>query len=333
MKTTVIVDELRLSDVRPDLIAQEYATLRREEALALTGDENAAWTGRPYPNPDCEPESAFVRDGLSFQHCRTYGTIFASPVPTQETLNALARDGASAELRRRHFGQRFSESQRASTHAPVLRWANEIIDEYNLKAPEIGLVGNDETGLAGGLAEKIQPSRFILSERISAQAAPAKAETIEAGKMPVDAVDLAFDIGSLERVSNPLARIALWSHMVKPGGFIAFTTSTASGLEYRLLGPDAPSFIALDRLTIYSVPALNAALKANGFEVVELSTPGRVDVEALASVFETHETPDDPLNFWRYLFNHGSDQMRADLQNFLQRHRLSSYARVLARKL
>lgn len=333
MKTTVIVDELRLSDVRPDLIAQEYATLRRDEALTLTGDENADWTGRPYPNPDCAPESAFVRDGLSFQHCKTYGTIFASPVPTQETLNTLARAGASAELRRRHFGQRFSESQRASTHAPVLRWANEIIDEYNLTTPDVGLIGNDETGLAGDLLEKIQPGRFILSERISAQPAPAKAENIEAEKAPAEALDLAFDIGSLERVANPLARIALWSHMLKPGGFIAFTTSTASGLEYRLLGPDAPSFIALDRLTMYSVPALDAVLRANGFEVVELSTPGRVDVESLAALFETHETPDDPLNFWRYLFRHGGDQMRADLQTFLQRHRLSSYARVLARKL
>lgn len=333
MKTTVIVDELRLCDVRPDLIAQEYAALRRDEALTLIGDENAAWTGRPYPNPDCAPESAFVRDGLSFQHCKTHGTIFASPVPTQETLDTLVRDGASAQLRRRHFEQRFSESQRASTHAPVLRWAHEIIDEYNLIAPEIGLVGNDETGLATDLADKIQPARFILSERISAQPAPAKAEVIDAEMVPPEALDLAFDIGSLERVANPLARIALWSHMLKPGGFIAFTTSTASGLEYRLLGPDAPSFIALDRLTMYSVPALDTVLRANGFEVVELSTPGRVDVESLSALFETQEASDDPLNFWRYLFRHGDQQMRADLQTFLQRHRLSSYARVLARKL
>jgi len=333
MKTTVIVDELRLSDVRPDLIAQKYATLRKGEALALAGDENARWVGRPYPHAQCEPVSAFVRDGLSFQHCSNHASIFASPVPTQDTLDKIARDGASAKLRREHFGQRFSESQRGAIHAPVLRWANEIIDEYGLVLPEIGLVGNDETGLATDLARNLDLGRLVLSERVSAQPAPSSAELIDPDKPSEESLDLIFDIGSLERVANPLARIQLWSRLLKPGGFLAFTTSTASGLEYRILGPEAPSFIALDRLTMYSVSGLNSILQDYGFEVVELSTPGRVDVEALASAFESRTSDEDPLNVWRYLFRHGGEQMRADLQTFLQRHRLSSYARVLARKL
>lgn len=330
MKTTVILDELSISEVRPDPIAQKYAQLRREESLELLAGKTVRWAGRPFPMSGCEPRSIFECDGLSFHVCDETGSFFASPVPDQASLDALARDGAASRLRREYFSQRFSEKQRDAIHAPLVRWISDSLDEQGVTGGlAVAMVGNDDTGMALALQDKLSPSRMAVVGCISGQPVSG-ADEFSLEDAPREAFDLVVDNGSLERVTDPQARIDLWWELLAPGGFLAFTTNTASGLEYRLLGADAPSFVALDRLTLYTIPALRSVLGERGFDVQEMSTPGRLDVELIENALADYDGPD--LLFWQYLFNHGSKVMKADLQTFLQRHQLSSYARVFARK-
>ncbi|WP_417490901.1 hypothetical protein [Maricaulis sp.] len=333
MKTSVLIDEMRLAEVRPDQVSKRYEELRRAEAAHLLQNPSTRWVGRANPTRSCKPEPAFMSDGLSFHHCPDSGSLFASPVPVQDELDRLARDGEAARWRRDYFGHRFSEKQRQSIHAPIVRWAQEVIDEYGLEAPRTALVGNDETGLASSLSAMGRLGEMVLTERVSGQPAPEGTVERPVAELGAASFDLVFDMGSLERVSDPERRFALWSELVTPGGFLAFTTSMASGLEYRVLGPKAASFIALDRLTLYSVPALMEQLAAHGFEVVEFSTPGRLDVEVLTQAFADGAPADNPLDFWTHALKHGGEDFKTDLQRLLQRHRFSSFARVLARRV
>lgn len=330
MKTTVILDELSLSEVRPDPIALQYSQLRRDEALGLLSDTSVRWQGRPMPVQNCDPVSVFERDGLSYHRCEATGSLFASPVPCQDALDELARSGAATRLRRDYFAQRFSENQREAIHAPLVRWMGDALDEHGVNGPiAVAMVGNDNTGTALALQDKLAPSRFATVARISGQPVP-NADVYTAEDAPKEAFDLIVDCGSLDRVADPLARVQLWWDLLAPGGFLAFTTNTANGLEYQLLGGDAPSFVALDRLTLFTIPAMQSILTDQGFDVEEMSTPGRLDVELMENVLADYKG--DDLHFWQFLFKHGSESMKADLQTFLQRHKLSSFARVFARK-
>ncbi len=331
MKTTVLLDELHLSDVRPDAVSLEYARLRREEAMRLVADPDVVWTERVFPAPGCTPEPVFESDGLKFQHCTDCGSIYASPIPDQACLDKLAKDGAASHLRRDYYAQRFSDRQRASIHDPLLRWASEFADEYGLEKPAIAFVGNDDTGAAAAIAGKLDATRLAKVACVSGQTGPDGVETFCADDAPQAEFDLVVDLGSLERVGDPAARFALWARLLKPEALLAFTTSNASGLEYRLLGADAPSFLALDRLNLYSIPALRTAIQAAGFVAAEISTPGRVDVELIKHALEQREKM-APMDFWRHAFTFGGQEMEADLQMFLQRRRFSSYVRVLARR-
>ncbi|MDM7984934.1 MAG: hypothetical protein QUV02_10815 [Maricaulis sp.] len=330
MKTTVILDELNLSDVRPDPIAQRYAQLRRGEALQLLSNPEAQWCGRPFPTAECEPRSMFECDGLSFHECRSSGSYFASPVPDQTSIDRLARDGEASKLRREYFSQKFSQKQRDAIHAPMIRWIGDSLDETGFSGElTVAVVGNDDTGLAQAVMDQLPVKRLAVVQCVSGQPV-AGAEVYDLERAPVGEFDLVVDAGSLERVSNPQVRIDGWWRLLAPGGFLAFTTNTASGLEYRLLGAQAPSFVALDRLTLYSVPALKEVLDDAGFVVRELSTPGRLDVELLENALSVYSG--EGHQFWSYLLAFGSENMKAELQTFLQRHQLSSFARVFAHK-
>lgn len=329
MKTTVLLDELHLSDLRSDAVSQEYAKLRRADAAALLDDPNIKWTTRRFPTDECKSEPAFESDGMSFHHCPDCGSIFSERLPSQEALDFLVKNGAASKMRREYYGQRFSDRQRASIHDPLLRWASEFADEHGLNKPAIAFVGNDDTDAAPAIAKKLAASRIVRIACFSENADGL--ETFSSDEAPHDVFDLVVDLGSLERVADPAAQFSLWSRLLKPGGLLAFTTSNASALEYRLLGPSAPSFLALDRLSLYSIPALRKAISGAGFVAAEISTPGRVDVELIKQGLEALEETSS-ISFWHHAFAHGSAEMDADLQMFLQRRRFSSYVRVLAQR-
>ena len=73
-------------------------------------------------------------------------------------------------------------------------------------------------------------------------------------------------------------------------------------------------------------------LVANGeLDLVELNTPGQLDVDVTRSVVREDPTV-EPHSFVRYLFEERDKLAHSDFQAFLKKHRLSSYVRVAARR-
>ena len=61
-------------------------------------------------------------------------------------------------------------------------------------------------------------------------------------------------------------------------GLFIMTSTTSSGFEYQVLGKYSPNLIPMDRLNLLSLEALIGQMKKAGFEIIEVSTPGRLDV-------------------------------------------------------
>lgn len=331
MKTIVIIDQAGLADLRPTSISGAYDEARGREARELILREGVVWTSRRPPLEGDTAEPAFVADGLSFHHARGCGSLFASPVPSQKELDELSRSSEALRLRREHFLSLLSGDQRSALHQPLIRWLEEIIDEQSTKPNHIGFFGDDDTGVLDLVCQAVGARQCTVVDQCFGQPSHITPQAIAAEGVHDDTFDMILDLGSLERRSDPTDRIAQWMRTLRPGGLLALTTSSASSLEYRLLGPRAPSFVALDRLTVLSIPALETLLRQYSFEVLELSTPGRLDVEMLRLALE-HGKDVRGVDFWRHALAHGSEHMVRDLQLWLQRNRLSSYARVVARK-
>lgn len=331
MKTTVILDNLNVADIRPEAIASRYDRARSDEARRLVLSEGAHWCGRKPPTGSDETVPAFTKDGISYHHSPDCGSIFASPVPDQTALDTLTRDGEAARLRREYYTTELSAAQRKTLHDPLIRWLIEIVAEQGLQVGTMGFFGDDDMGALSLICDALDPDSLIHVDSVAAQASERPANRLISAQVQDNQFDLAVDLGALERRSDPLERVATWARTIAPGGYLAFTTTSASSLEYRVLGPNAPSFVALDRLTLFSIPALRRLLKAHGFECLELSTPGRVDIERLKKALSSRPAGHQ-IDFWQHALAHGSEPLEHDLQLLLQRNRLSSYVRVLARK-
>jgi SAM-dependent methyltransferase len=135
----------------------------------------------------------------------------------------------------------------------------------------------------------------------------------------------------IERSFAPKRVIEEAALACKPGGIFVVTTNTSSGFEYQVLSDKSPNLIPFDRLNLLSFEALLRLFKDYGFNVVEASTPGRLDIEIVKKTIERHrEIPGSSL--WKYVFEHRSPESLHVLQEFCQRFQLSSYVRIAAIK-
>ncbi|NDJ53020.1 MAG: class I SAM-dependent methyltransferase [Chloroflexi bacterium] len=138
----------------------------------------------------------------------------------------------------------------------------------------------------------------------------------------------AFNV--IEHESQPLAFVKAAYEALDQGGYFLLTTRSASGFDILTLWEHATVF-PLEHINLISVEGMQALLTTAGFEIVEISTPGQLDVQLVESVLERQPDLELP-RLWRYFLSNRDEQAKRGLQQYLQQNRLSSYLRVVARK-
>ena len=68
--------------------------------------------------------------------------------------------------------------------------------------------------------------------------------------------------------------------MLKPGGLCFITCLLSSGFDVLVMGQDSGIFLPPERMNFLSYDGMNTILdKVGGFEILEFSTPGVLDVQ------------------------------------------------------
>ena len=147
--------------------------------------------------------------------------------------------------------------------------------------------------------------------------------------LPADVVTI-FEV--IDQTSRPDDLLAVVRGMLKSGGLSFMTCILSSGFDVKELGPYAQNIYPPDRLNVFSVKGIKTLVERHGFECLELSTPGILDVELVARALK--DNPQMTVSaFVRDLALYQSEEVRHSFQEFLQKNLLSSYGRILIRKV
>ncbi|HEY8375656.1 MAG TPA: class I SAM-dependent methyltransferase [Nannocystis sp.] len=233
------------------------------------------------PCPACDgahADLAFRVGGFDHARCRRCGTVFVTPLPPASVIEAtyLAPDYHS----------------RAETEAPRMR------AEADARAAILRRFGVRtvlEVGCGAGYFLDACRELGMQVEGVD------RARTAEWPRQRGHVVhDVWFsDLGPpaprfdalamwevLEHLPDPkdmLQRARTW---LRPGGFLALSTPSSSGLPARLLGRRFPMVIPPEHLALFSRRGLYALLAATGFEPVRWTSFSGLDRAALARGFQ-----------------------------------------------
>lgn len=339
MRTVVSFQDLTEGEIRPDaLFAQFRAESERSVRELLVP---VATTDVPCPGCDGE-ESAFAFDkhALRYRECGRCGTLFVSPRPDQDALDRYYRDSPAAAFWRSRVLPSTGLARAEKVHRPRAEW---ILDGLAEHAPDAA-VGLDLTPYGVPLAETLlalsrdgaHPVRRMIVANVAADLDPAptgggiavepRSLAEVAGLGPVDFVS-AFD--ALERVASPARMVAAARAALRPGGLLFLSAPSITGFDLQVLWDRSRTITPPEKINLLSIEALRSIFPSAEWTVHELSTPGMFDAEAVRRAIE--DAPDAPWpRVVRVLVR---DRAAAEaLQEYLQRRRLSSFARIFAQR-
>jgi len=334
MKRVVFLDDLKESDIRPEIVYAEYKHLLSEDIQNHFTDPSLLID---IHCPGCSNRNtkfAFKKMEFNFCSCSKCGSLFVSPRPTSDALRSFYKDSRAGLFFRSTFLRNKLEARSKKVFSYRIQWIMGLIEEY-LPDAEIFL---DYATKYPNLLQEVNNLGFfksiisVLPECFEEEhLLPENTKIIHDNETVENKIDIftAFEVA--ERVFDPVKLFNGAYHACKKNGLFLITTTTSSGFEYQVLKGYSPNLIPLDRLNLLSLEALTSQIEKAGFEMIEVSTPGRLDVEIVKRTYE--KNPDIPLDsFWKYLFSYRDENVLNSLQKYLQEFQLSSHVRIAAIK-
>lgn len=306
MRTVVSVQDLVELEIKPEPLLAEFRALTArsvEEAFRQAELVNARC-------PSCDadaPAPAFVKLGLSYQECGRCGTLYVSPRPDAKALEAYYRDSAAASFWRERVVVDTGGARLEKLVVPRADWVIESLAEH-LRGARTGI---DLSTDGGPLRELLGARGLRFGDR--------------------DLADFALAFDALDRASDLRALVASVRTGLRPGGLLFATLPSASGFEVQTLWERSDAVLPPDRLNVPSIDGVHRLFSPPEWEILELSTPGMFDVEIVRRAVQREPGRSWP-RFVRSLALEEDDDGRAAFQEFLQRARRASFARLLARR-
>ncbi|MBI2434730.1 MAG: hypothetical protein HYV26_17885 [Candidatus Hydrogenedentes bacterium] len=331
MKRVVVSSGLHEADIRPPALMSEFKRLSIQDAADFFADP-ASLVEVDCPACDsAEREAVFRKQEFLYNRCEECGSVYVSPRPAEATLAEYYANSRASRFRVEHFSRDTAKARRYHLLRSHANWMGQIVDEtgnpdarayadLSTHSPQIF----DEIHALEFFSPLYSVSPLV---PVTESEAPVTATTLDA----LSGIGAVSAFEKIEHQFSPFDFLREASGVLAGGGILFFTTRSVTGFDLQVLWDKTPYIFIPEHINLLSIEGMTRLVERCGLELVELSTPGQLDVELV--LHAVRQDPSIKLSaFVDYLLHHRDPLAHADFQEFLQKHRLSSHVRVAARK-
>jgi SAM-dependent methyltransferase len=327
---------MKESDIRPDVLFRRYLELVEKEAWAMAA-EHEGFILVPCPACGAAPGApAAQKHGFTFRECPGCQSLYVSPRPSAARIAGYYRDAESVKFWSTHFFRQTAEARREKMFRPR---AALVTERFGADGRRRRLV---DIGAGYGLFLEEVAACSVFAEVLGIEPAPNLAavcrgkgftvveklvEDVVEGEVQAD-IATAFEV--LEHVFDPEAFMLGARRALVPGGILLLTTQTVTGFDIQVLWENSKSLAPPQHINLVSVDGLRQLAERSGFRILELTTPGVLDVDIVLNAVKGADAPALP-RFVRTLLAQ-PDGTRQAFQDFLLEHGLSSHVRLIAQR-
>ena len=325
---------MREHEIRPINIFDEYLRLAKIDAKEYF--ENAAKIEINCPSCDNPGVFTFEKNNFKYCQCSECLNLYVNPRPELKAFTDYYTNSPSAKYWATTFYKKTEKQRREKIWKPKAQLIKNILKKLKSETFDIIDIG----GGYGTFAEEL---RKILDNNII---------IIEPGKELADVCrkkgfkvkeDFLENIkkNDIPRSKKCFVSFELFEHLHSPkffldnlnslmeiGDIFIFTTLSSTGLDIQLLWENSPSVSPPHHLNFFNPKSAEIILEKMGFKVIELSTPGKLDVDIILN--NKKHIKD---RFWINFLETSNDTLRNDLQIFLSKNKLSSHMMIAAVKI
>ena len=317
-----------------DLLAGQEAAFARDIArLHARGD--LVHVACPACGTDA-PVSAFEKFGFSFQRCPECRTIYMSPRPSEAAMADYYANSENYAYWAKHIFPASEVTRREKIHKPWLDRVIGYIEHHNVPRGALVEIGPGFGTFAALAAASSAFSRVVAIEPTPEMAAACRARGVEVVQKRIEdagsevtaaSVVCAFEV--IEHLFDPARFVKAVYRLVAPGGLMVLSCPNGEGFDIAMLGAGSLAVDA-EHVNLFNPASLRRLVKAAGFEVLTVQTPGRLDAEFVREAALKGEVRLDP--FLHRVLVEEWERLGWPFQMFLAEQRLSSHMWLAARR-
>lgn len=281
---------------------------------------------------------AFTKHTFDYLNCSHCHTIYMSPRPSPEVMDSYYSHSENYQYWAKYIFPASEASRREKVHRPWLKRVIEYCDRFEISHGTLL-----EIGPGFGTFAALATSSNHFDEVIVVEPTPELAQacrdrgvkTIEKRVEDIDReigeVEIVVSFEVIEHLFNPSLFLQQCSQRLKEGGLLVLSCPNGRGFDIAVLGANS---LAVDpeHVNLFNPRSLTHLVEQHGFQVREVSTPGRLDAELVRTAARDGQIDLSNNPFLHRVLVEEWDQLGWPFQKFLAENGLSSHLWLVAQK-
>ena len=326
------------TEIRPDhLAAAQEACFAEDIRRLMTRRDEFVGVACPACGTHQATE-CFRKFDMTFDACDACGTIYANPRPSPELLEHYYATSENYAYFNAHIFPASEDARREKIFRPRVGRLRELIEQYQVPTRSLLEVGAGFGTFCQEMSAADLFDRVIALEPTPDLAATCRRRGLEVIEAPIERLarnalvaDVVASFEVIEHLFRPRALVEACAGLLTPGGLLILTCPNGRGFDIDLLGPAADA-VDVQHLNLFNPVSLSRLLEDCGFEVLEVTTPGRLDAELVRKKVLAGQFALEGNEFLRRVLLDEWDDLGGPFQTFLAGNGLSSHMWAAARK-
>jgi len=323
------------SEIRSDEMIAETLRLHKKDV------ENILLKKESFVHVSCPACSSkdkvfFCRkDGFTLEQCTKCETVYVSPRPTKEMLFTYYSTSLKISF---WVKEVYPKTKEARVNHLVLPRVKKILEECDKHKIPMNSIMDVGAGFVSFCKQIEQTKRFkkiiavdpSFDKNVCVEGVEVVSDFIEnLSKRKVNVIS-SFEV--IEHLFNPVEYFNAIFQMLSNVGLLYFTTPNIKGFDISVLKDKSNSIMPPGHLNYFHPKSIVILLEKCGFEVLDIQTPGKLDVELVKKKVLAGEVSLDTDLFLKRILMDGCPAYANSFQQWLIDNKLSSSMTVVAKK-
>jgi len=280
-------------------------------------------------------------NGFTYCLCANCDTVYISPRPGEEKLEKWYSESEWTGKRRLKYLDLLSKKRLEITYPRIQDFIRQIdLDKKDVRVLDIGCGNGSLLKAIKGMLQDRHKVELHGTEAGSTEHLKIEDIKLHYGMVEKLEMDVKFEIVCcielIEHLYNPEIVLNKIFDLLAPGGFVYISTPNWYGVDFQFIGDRYRNFMAPTHIQFFNPGPLKTLMERSGFSVMDITTPGQLDVELIKQYFFRQ---DGRRTFER---NRVLDFIcsdlpeaglfRNDLQDLLKKYNLSGSMRCIAKR-
>jgi 2-polyprenyl-3-methyl-5-hydroxy-6-metoxy-1,4-benzoquinol methylase len=337
--TATLSERLSEKELCPDdLLAGQEAAFARDIARLHARSTEFVEVSCPACTGPKRGVPAFEKFGFRFQTCPGCGTIYMSPRPSERLMADYYANSENYAYWAKYIFPASEPTRREKIHKPWLERVLGYCRRYDIPCGTLAEVGPGFGTFSAVATESGRFKRVLAIEPTPEMAAACRERgvtvvqrRVEDVRDEVDGTDVLVAFEVIEHLFDPCTFLGQCARLLRPRGLLVLSCPNGQGFDIAMLGAGALTVDA-EHVNLFNPGSLSSLLERSGFDVLEASTPGRLDAEFVREAALKGEIDLTAEPFLKRVLLDEWDRLGWPFQQFLAANGLSSHMWLAARK-